>query len=647
MKNFYQAGIALFIAIAGILSTQAYDFKYQGIYYTILEDGETVEVTNETWGNYSGSIIVPETVINETNNESESESEVGSRSQNNFTVVGIGQYAFSGCYELESVTLPNTLTYIDEYAFNQCYVLEEIDIPLSVKSIGYGAFCSCKSLQSIIIPKGVTMIDNYTFEGCESLQEVELPESIENIEDYAFLDCISMISIELPENVRKISSKVFLGCSYLSRITVNSKNPYLSSKDGFVTNKSGKELLIFPPGKANGNVTLPAGIEKISDGAFLGTNLESVILPETLEEIGEAAFGACENLTNIVFPASLKVIKTEAFDMCISLKKVVFPKNSQLIHIYGEGFENCYNLEYVDLPASLLEIDEGAFEDCVELKTIICRALTPPSLDSEAFNYGGDGFNPYTYATVYVPEESVDVYKSANVWRKFTNINAIVEEAEKIVLNKEEVTITEGKSFQLTATVLPEDAKDKTVSWVSDNEDVAVVSADGKIKGIKKGYALITASCGKVSASCIVTVKAKPSKVNIIEGDRGTIMMIVGETLQLGINVEPVDADTDDILWESSDPEVVSVDQNGLVTALSEGGASITISYEDLSASVWIKVIENDGIESIFENRDTVITIYSQDGLIIKKDCLIDQLKTLPKGIYIIISGKDRYKILI
>lgn len=639
MKNYsFKVIFLLFLLIVG-LQVHAYEFQYQGIYYNVLEDGKSVEVTNDSWGKYSGTITIPETV---TNNEVESNSESGN--VKSFTVVGIGPYAFRSCFDLESVSLPETLSYIGEGAFTFCYGLESILLPSSLLTIGAEAFFRCKSLTNIKIPDGVTKIDYSTFSGCESLQEVELPSSIETIEDFAFVDCVSIISIDLPENVRKISAKVFLGCSFLARITVSTKNPYLSSNNGFVTNKKGDELIICPPGKANGDLTLPSGIEKIADGAFSETNLETITLPETLEEIGEGAFGACEKLKIVNFPASLKVIGAEAFDLCLSLRRVIFPKNSQLTHILAEGFENCYNLEYVDLPASLEKVEGGAFEDCDRLKTIICRAVTPPSLDDETFNYG-ENFNPYTYADVYVPEESVEAYKSAYVWSRFPKINAFEVEAERIDLNKEEITLTEGKSFKLTATVYPEDTKDKTVIWNSDNEEVATVSEDGNIKAIKKGYALITAICGNAKAYCVVTVKYKPTKINIIEADRETITMIVGETLQLGATTEPEDASTEGIVWESSDPEVASVDQEGLVTALSPGGTQISISYEDLSAYCWIKVIADAGVESIIAVSDSIVTVYSMDGLIVKKDCNVGDLHYLPKGIYIIVAGNRRFKI--
>ena len=96
-------------------------------------------------------------------------------------VTCIGYDAFTGCSSLESITIPEGVTYIRDFAFYGCDALKSIIIPGSVTDIGRYAFCECSSLESIIIPEGVTTISEVTFCDCPNLKELYMPNSIEEI----------------------------------------------------------------------------------------------------------------------------------------------------------------------------------------------------------------------------------------------------------------------------------------------------------------------------------------------------------------------------------------------------------------------------------------------------------------------------------
>jgi hypothetical protein len=96
----------------------------------------------------------------------------------------IGNYAFSGCDNLESINLAVDLTSIGNYAFSGCINLESINLPADLTSIGNSAFIDCSSLSSIDLPSGLTSIGNSAFGNCSSLSSIDLSTtgltSIEN-----------------------------------------------------------------------------------------------------------------------------------------------------------------------------------------------------------------------------------------------------------------------------------------------------------------------------------------------------------------------------------------------------------------------------------------------------------------------------------
>ena len=89
--------------------------------------------------------------------------------------------AFWGCYDLISVTIPDSVTSIGDWAFSGCSGLTSVTIPNSVKSIGYSAFKYCSGLTSVTIPNSVTSIGEWAFSGCKSLISISIPDSVKSM----------------------------------------------------------------------------------------------------------------------------------------------------------------------------------------------------------------------------------------------------------------------------------------------------------------------------------------------------------------------------------------------------------------------------------------------------------------------------------
>lgn len=157
-----------------------------------------------------------------------------------------------------------------------------------------------------------------------------------------------------------------------------------------------------------------------------------------------------------------------------------------------------------------------------------------------------------------------------------------------VVLNKTDLSLTEGDTETLVATVKPDDATDKAVTWSTSKSDVATVE-NGKVVAIKEGEAVISAKAGEKSATCKVIVNKKVIAVSSVELNKNTIELVEGESETLVATVNPDDATDKTVTWSSSDESIVIV-ENGKVSAIKEGSATITAAAGDIEATCTVTV---------------------------------------------------------
>ena len=170
--------------LLGSVMANAYDFEVDGIYYNILSSTDlTAEVTHGD-NKYTGDVIIPSTV---------------NYKSRDLAVIAIGDSAFSGCTEFNSITIPNSVTSIGVSAFEDCSSLTSITIPNSVAIILFSAFEDCSSLTSIIIPNSVIGIGGEAFSGCSSLTNITIPNSVIIIGNGAFNKCTSLKELRIED----------------------------------------------------------------------------------------------------------------------------------------------------------------------------------------------------------------------------------------------------------------------------------------------------------------------------------------------------------------------------------------------------------------------------------------------------------------
>jgi len=160
----------------------------------------------------------------------------------------------------------------------------------------------------------------------------------------------------------------------------------------------------------------------------------------------------------------------------------------------------------------------------------------------------------------------------------------------EIRLSLSEATIDIGDEIKLVATVLPANATDPTVTWSSSSSAIATVSGDGVIKGVSEGVATILAKAGEKEASCKVTVNTPFVAVESVSLDRKSLVLAVGRKKAITATVGPENATDPSLEWSSSDTEVASV-QDGEVTALKEGSATISVKSGAFKATCMVTVV--------------------------------------------------------
>ena len=186
-----------------------------------------------------------------------------------------------------------------------------------------------------------------------------------------------------------------------------------------------------------------------------------------------------------------------------------------------------------------------------------------------------------------------------------------------VTLDKTDLTLDVNGTAKLNATVKPDDATTKTVTWKSDNEGVAIVDNSGNVTAKAAGTATITATVDGKSASCKVTVNGQPATVPVqsVELNQTTLELIAGKEATLTATVKPDDATNKTVTWSSNNETVATVDNNGKVTAKAAGEAIITAKVGDKQATCNVKVTAADvAVESVTLNQSSLELVAGKEA---------------------------------
>ena len=277
---------------------------------------------------------------------------------------------------LRTVTIPSNITEIGNLVFRGCTALTSVNFENdSVTLIGNGAFKSCTNLRSIDIPSGVSIINDSTFAGCTSLTTFDF-KNVNIINRGAFSGCTSLREVNL-SGITTLGASSFSGCTSLSGVTFSNS------------------------------------LRTISEGAFYGcTSLSAVTLPSSVTGLSQNAFNYCSSLTSI----NLSNIE-EIGNSAVGNTPISSVNLDNVYTIASYAFQNCNNLTDITIGSNCISIGSNAFYNNAPTSsiTLTISATTPPTLSGTIFSY------PVRVNAIYVPDASVEDYKSARYWNTYAD----------------------------------------------------------------------------------------------------------------------------------------------------------------------------------------------------------------------------------
>lgn len=530
----------------------------------------------------------------------------------------IGDYAFYGCSNLASACIAPSVRTIGDYAFynsitsgltlneglvavgEQAFAaytnrnLPSIYMPSTLKSVGSGAFLNrtvakvnisdvaawCgidfadvdanplkssteklfvndEQVKSLVIPAGTPEIRPYAFYNCTTLESVEPDEELLSIGTQAFFDCTGIRELTIPCNVAEIGSRAFSTTnSYNYKLTaltfVDGTSPIEIADDAFRAPQS----LVW--GRPMECMNLATG------------SLRNLTIGNVAGEIPDAMFKD-SYLNTLTLGSSITAIGNEAFRNC-SLSEVVLPPSVGTIGDYA--FAGNTNLALITMGHKVASIGDNAFNGC-KASTVSITAQTPPAAPNTAFsNYSG---------SLYVQgEDAADAYYDAyTCWDRFDS-HIMIEAEELRVEGETTLNGKPGDSYQLTATLYPENVTLPYIFWRSTNPDVATVTPDGVVTlhVDLKQYMALAANDSEV-ATCKIIAES---------------LYADGPVAEVTVNND--NSSVDIIVGGGSDDSNGNIDYNAPVEVYNLQGMKISDTIENLNHGVYI-VRQGRAVEKI------------------------------------------------
>ena len=313
--------------------------------------------------NFSGNYAV--TVLRLSEATSQLQSYAFPNEIENISDIRVAQSLFQNNVNIRSVDL-SSVTRIGDYAFSGCSNLNSVTFSSALTVFGGHAFDSCSSLTKLEIPDGVTEIQSFAFNACSNITYVFIPASVITINSYAFYDCLKATIYTTAHSASSGWDNNWKGSQpiYYDYVAINNTDDFNYVVQSYMGESYVTITSLTNSGLAKKNIVIPDQIESISDirlasnlfkgftdlvsvdvgsgvkkiptGCFSNcSSLKTVVLHEGVTSIGQNAFYSCSSLTDVNMPSSLTTIGRTAFDCCTSLREIVIPLNVSTIEAYA------------------------------------------------------------------------------------------------------------------------------------------------------------------------------------------------------------------------------------------------------------------------------------------------------------------------
>lgn len=516
----------------------------------------------------------------------------------------LGDNGIIGSYTLESVTLDDDLTIVDP----------GFSLPCEISGFDY-----CTALKTVRIPNSPALEVLSGFNGCTSLTSLDGCDNLQTI--IGFNDCRSLVNFVFPSHLKKIEG--FSNCTNLESVVFPDVTEQIGGFSGCINLKefkipaNVKSLGGFDDCLNLATLSLPDGLESLR--GFSSTSLNTVTIPGSCTAI-EEAFNSCDNLETVEILEGVSQI-SRSFSFCDKLKSITLPNSMKTV----TGFNNCYGLESVKLGINVQTIGSNshfqskfaatAFAYCPNLK----RFVSNVKLEDFEGAFTGDYFDEFIIGPS--TKKSCDIVNSAKKIYSTALTPPTIENSQKYDGNAELYIRSEAYNAYMGASPWKQFPAEK----VHRLNEIKEVVLD------------------------IETVKANP-----------------GTSFKITYTLKPADADLPYVYWQSSNPEIASVDDDGVVTfhqSQNSDQEKIGLAeYADdgdnedsiceiqaftLYSTEPVAVLKIVSPSSSIEGTNEEIAVktgdvYNLQGILILKNATRDEIDQLPAGIYIYGGEKIR-----
>ncbi len=501
--------------------------------------------------------------------------------------------------------------------------ITSLNISSEVTSIGSAAFADFRGLKSVTLPEALTKISQYAFVGCHSLEEVTIPRNVSEIGMEAFEET-SIKELIIPNGVRTIGALAFANCSQL--------------EDGLTHILVPGSVILCPTsfyGEKGPKTAGPLGegydfefgwTHEISVSAFYGmSSLKTIAFPDEVREISDYACKDCSSLETVYIPVSVVAIKERAFENTSSLKTVYFAgTKTQWDRIaIASGNDNLLSAEVVYntsrkgsvIGVTGISIDQNTCSLNVGNSVALAATVNPDDATNKRVIWSSSKPEIATVisgvVTGLAPGVTLITANTEDGGKTATCKVTVIQAVTGITVSGS-AGVAKGKTVKLTAAVAPENATNKAVTWKSADDTIARVDANGTVTGVSAGETTITATAkdgsGVVSEPFRVTVTAAAERVIIQKSgedvtkqkitldpennEKNKVALSAVMEAKKADGVYSTDGVSQGVTWTSNKPSVAEVDEEGVVTVLTNGTATITAKAADGSNKLATVTIE-------------------------------------------------------